>query len=297
MRSLFLLAVLIPGIVACQNRKNFDNTIFELGVSKGLIKNPLLTEISGLASSLTNPGMFWANNDSGDEPQIYLIDSTANLVAVVRLEGAKNRDWEEIAMGKGPNSNLNYIYVGEIGDNQAQYPSKHIYRIPEFKIPVQDKVLDTTILVVDHLEFTLPDGERDSEGFFIDPISNTIFLFSKREAEINLYEIDNWLSGRKTSVAKFLLQLPFTQITAADISADGSELLIKNYENIYYWKRDISKPLPTVFENPTTILPYTQEPQGEAIAFDIYGNGYFTASEFANGKIPHLIFYKRKGTK
>lgn len=293
MRSFFLFAVLLPGIVACQSRKNFDHSVFEMGVSNGLMNNPLLTEVSGLASSIANPGMFWVNNDSGDEPRIYLIDSAANLIAIVRLEGAENRDWEEVAIGKGPDPNLNYVYVGEIGDNLAQYPTKHIYRIADFKVQRSNKVLDTLITAVDHLEVKLPDGQRDSEAFVVDPVSNNIFLFSKREKEINLYEIDSWARGDHFTEAKFLLKLPFTQITAADISPDGSELLIKNYENVYYWTRDISKPFISIFDRSARVLPYIQEPQGESIAFDIYGKGYFTTSEYANGKIPHLIFYKR----
>lgn len=297
MRSLFLFAILLPGFVSCQSRKSFDHSVFEMGVSKGLIDNPMLTEVSGLASSIANPGMFWVNNDSGDEPRIYLIDSAANLVAIVRLEGAENRDWEEVAIGRGPDPNLNYVYIGEIGDNQAQYPTKHIYRILDFKINQAEKVIDTLISEVDHLEITLPDGQRDSEAFLVDPISNNLYLFSKREEKINLYEINNWSKGNLSIKAKFLLQLPFTQITAADISKDGSEILIKNYENVYYWKRDVSKPLISVFESSARVLPYAQEPQGEAIAFDIFGMGYFTVSEFADGKIPHLIFYQRKESK
>lgn len=294
MRSLFLFAVLLPGIVACQSRKSFDHSVFELGVSNGLMNNPLLTEVSGLVSSIANPGMFWVNNDSGDEPRIYLIDSAANLIAIVRLQGAEHRDWEEVAIGKGPDPNLNYVYVGEIGDNLAQYPTKHIYRIADFKVNKSNQVLDTLITAVDHLEVKLPDGQRDSEAFVVDPVSNNIFLFSKREKEINLYEIDNWTSRNHFTEAKFLFKLPFTQITAADISPDGSELLIKNYENVYYWTRDISKPFTSIFESSARVLPYSQEPQGEAIAFDFYGKGYFTVSEYAKGKIPHLIFYKRK---
>ena len=196
-------------------------------------------------------------------------------------------------MEKGPDPKLHYIYIGEIGDNLSQYPSKYIYRIADFKVHRSHKVLDTLISVVDHLEVRLPDGPRDWEALIVDPVSNDLYLFSKRESEINVYEIKNWSNGDDSTVAKFLLQLPFTQITAADISSDGAELLIKNYENVYYWKRDVSKPFASIFENSARVLTYAQEPQGESIAFDIYGKGYYTVSEYANGKIPHFIFYKR----
>ncbi len=297
MRSLFLLLILLPECVSCQSGTRFDHSLFELGVSKGKLSNPLLTEASGLVSSTENPGMFWTHNDSGDEARIYLIDSAANLLAIVRLAGAENRDWEDIAMGPGPDPALKYIYVGEIGDNLSQYPTKHIYRIPDFKFTKRETVLDTTIRIVDHLEITLPDGTRDSEALLVDPISKNLFLFSKREEKINVYEIKNWPAGNSAASAKHLVQIPFTQITAADISLDGSEILIKNYEHVYYWKRDVTLPLNSVFSNPVSVLPYSKEPQGEAITFDIHGKGYYTVSEYSDGKTPHLIFYKRKEIK
>lgn len=294
MRAFFLFVMLVPGFVSCQNRTGFDYSIFEMGVSKGQLNNPMLTEVSGLVASIENPGMFWVNNDSGDAPQLYLIDSTANLIAIVRLQGVQNRDWEEVAMGAGPDAVANYVYIGEIGDNLSQYPSKSIFRIKDFKVPIVEHVFDTLISEVDQLEFTLPDGPRDSEAMVVDPISKNIFLFSKREEKINLYEIPNWSTGKDTAQAKLLLQLPFSQITAADISTDGTEVIIRNYKAILYWRRDITQPFVSIFDQEQSVLPYSQEPQGEAVAFDFSGKGYYTVSEYADGKIPHLIFYKRK---
>jgi hypothetical protein len=268
-----------------------------MGVSKGLLDNPLLTEASGLAASIANPGMFWINNDSGDEPRIYLIDSTAKLKAIVTVKGIKNRDWEDLAIGKGPDPNLNYVYIGEIGDNKSKYGAKHIYRIAEFKIPILEGVLDTVISKVDHLKVELPNGQRDAEALLVDPISNNLFLFSKREKEISVYEIENWPAGDQSIDAKFLRKVPLTQITSADISRDGTELLLRNYNDIYYWKRDVTKPLIAVFERSGRVLPYSQEPQGESISFTVNDDGYYTVSEFSDGKIPHLLFYKRKESK
>jgi hypothetical protein len=109
-----------------------------------------------------------------------------------------------------------------------------------------------------------------------------------------VYEIENWPAGDQSTEAILLMKLPLTQITAADISRDGTELLLRNYDFIYYWKRDITKPLSSVFERSGRVLPYAQEPQGESISFAIDGSGYFTVSEYADGKIPHFLFYKRK---
>jgi hypothetical protein len=46
-------------------------------------------------------------------------------------------------------------------------------------------------------------------------------------------------------------------------------------------------------KTPASILPYVTEPQGEAITFDRLKKGYFTTSEEADKKKPHLMFYQR----
>jgi hypothetical protein len=40
-------------------------------------------------------------------------------------------------------------------------------------------------------------------------------------------------------------------------------------------------------------LPYSPEPQGEAIAFDAQGGGYYTISE-ERGKSPQQLFYYKR---
>ncbi|MGX7835780.1 hypothetical protein ACWKSR_11580, partial [Campylobacter fetus subsp. venerealis] len=70
------------------------------------------------------------HNDSGGEAAVYLIDMLGNTVGKVELLETKNRDWEDIAVGPGPDGQ-SYIYIGEIGDNNAVHKDISIYRIPE----------------------------------------------------------------------------------------------------------------------------------------------------------------------
>src|SRR5690606_31051496 len=67
-----------------------------------LLKEKRLSEISGIAASVVNPGLFWVHNDSGGEPEVYLIDKSLNILLTCRLEGIENRDWEDITIGPGP---------------------------------------------------------------------------------------------------------------------------------------------------------------------------------------------------
>lgn len=265
--------------------------LFEPGASAGAIETTKLREASGLVESIGNPGMLWTHNDSGNDAELFLIDKTGTLKSTVRFPTLKNRDWEEVAVSTSEGKN--YVYIGEIGDNNARYGHKYLYRIEE---PVlSGTVSDTSITRVETITFKLSDGARDTEAFFIDPLTSTCYLFSKREHRIRLYKLNLTTPQQTEAVAERVAdELPFTLIVAADISADGTEILIKNYDNIYYWKRKPEEPVEDVLKRSPVVLPYIPEPQGEAIAFDRSGNGFYTLSE-QKKKVPqHLYFYKRK---
>src|SRR5690606_29355526 len=93
---------------------------------------------------------------------------------------------------------------------------------------------------------------------------------------------------------EYVMSLPIPKVCAADISPDGSEILIKNYTQIYYWRRTGDETIEETLKKDPVNLPYTTEPQGEAITFDRDGKGYYTLSEENNNKKPFLLFYARK---
>lgn len=278
----------------CNSKHSFDHQLFYVGTSRGVLDNHEINEASGLAASICNPGMLWTQNDSGDKPRIFLIDEYGKHKATINLPGIKNRDWEDIAVGPGPEKDTAYLYIGDIGDNFARHEYKYIYRLKEPKVKLDNEAIESTIMEIDSIKFKLPDGKRDSEAMMIDPITSDLYVFSKREENVNLYVLDNPQSDTEIITARFVTQLPFTQINAADISADGREILIKNYSHVYYWKLDDDELLKDVFKRKPYYPPYITEPQGEAIAFDRSGTGYFTLSEETNNKKPHLMFYLRK---
>ncbi|NJM26813.1 MAG: hypothetical protein HC859_16430 [Bacteroidia bacterium] len=79
------------------------------------------------------------------------------------------------------------------------------------------------------------------------------------------------------------------------MSTDGNEILVKNYNEVYYWKRaNATATVEATLAQKPTKLPYAAEPQGEAITFDRKGEGYYTLSEENDQKLPHLMFYQRK---
>jgi hypothetical protein len=274
--------------VACTT-KNETSDLFSKGKEMGIVGKKL-DEVSGLAASVTNPGYFWTHNDSGNPAEVYLISSTAEIVMTCKLPNIHNRDWEDITIGPGPIENKSYLYVGDIGDNLAQFAYKIIYRFEEPVLSEGKQEIDE----FDTLVFQLSDGVRDTEALMLDPTSKELFIFSKREDSVRLYQIPFQFNSGDTVVAERKNILPLTRIVAADISADGTEILIKNYDYIYYWKRADNQSIPELFQNNPIQLSYNREPQGESIAWQLDGAGFYTLSEAAKHYRGRLLFYKRK---
>jgi hypothetical protein len=114
-------------LMACSSE---ISDLFSSAKEKGIV-DIKLEEASGLVASAAHPGYFWTHNDSGNGAELFLIDSTANIAATMPLAAVRNRDWEDITLGPGPDPDKTYVYVGDIGDNKAQYPYKIIYRLEE----------------------------------------------------------------------------------------------------------------------------------------------------------------------
>lgn len=272
---------------------------FEGGIVIGKANNPMLNEISGMVASKRNKGMFWVHNDSGDINKIFLIDSLAQIRAIFYLKDVENRDWEDVAI-----TTINgetWLYIAEIGDNQAIFDTKYIYR---FKEPSLNG--SSLIENIEKISFQYSDGNRDAEALLIDHDTQQLYIISKREEKKRLYEI-SFIPGT-VQTANFLSELNFSvstntsipqliqgqYIVAGDISPDNGEILIKNYMQIFYWKKRENETLKETLNRPPKQVPYMIEPQGEAIAFDTEGKGYYTISEADSDGVTSIIYYKKK---
>jgi hypothetical protein len=290
MRLFCLLA--LSFLISCSKKKvNTNEKYFLTGKPLGELENKNLEEASGLVASIKNPGCLWTHNDSGNKAQVFLIDTHANVKLTCTLKGIENRDWEDISIGPGPASDKKYIYVGDIGDNFARYPLKFVYRFEE---PQMVKGVDKIVITkFDTITFRLEDQQKDTETLIIDPKTNDLYIVSKREEPVFVYQLKYPFNTKDTLTARRLFSLPFTQIVAGDFSSDGEELLLKNYEDIYYWKTPKEKSLQEALKEKPELLAYEQEPQGEAIAWARGDNGFYTLTEKVEGEKCELFFHKR----
>jgi len=264
------------------------SSLFEPQQSVGTVSKKL-SEASGLVASISNPGYFWTHNDGRNPAEIFLINDKAEVVMTCKLKNIVNRDWEDITIGPGPEEGVNYLYVADIGDNDAIYPFKILYRIKE----PEGLVEQIEIEEIDKLVFKLPDATRDSEAIMVDPVTQFFYIISKREKSVRLYEIKFPFTSDTLQVMA-LGKLRFNNIVAANISSDGSEVLLKDYTEIYYWKRVGNESIPNLLHRDPIKLNYEPENQGEAIAWKRDGSGFYTLSESSMITEADFFFYKRK---
>jgi Tol biopolymer transport system component len=273
---------------ALAQRGETIDSVYLAGIKVKTLKSQKFEEISGMAFSRIHPNLIYTHTDSGGEPTVYLLDSMGKELGEIKLEKAKNRDWEDIAVGPGPGGK-SYVYVGEIGDNEGNHSEVCIYRFEEpSKIEEEQKVKP------DILRLTFPDGARDAETLMIDPVTGDLFMVSKREEKNRLYRIPHDAFSLGKIQLEELQHFNFSGSVAGDISGDGSKILIKNYFAIYYWERKSGETIPEALRRNPKRLPYVPEPQGEAVCFNPNGSSYFTLSERRYKISPTLYRYPKK---
>ena len=283
-----LLFLVVGGLLSWSCTTEKTRHLFSKGAPLGHVERRLV-EASGLVASIGNPGLLWTVNDDG-KPEVFLIDQQASTRLVCTLAHIRNRDWEDIAIGAGPDSTKNYVYVADIGDNEAQYEYKFIYRFEEPQLAAEKAI---TITQFDTLILRMPDGKRDSETILIDHFTSDLFLITKREESVGLYTTP-YPFAHDTLTLRKVMTLPFSKIVAGSISSDGQEVLLKNYNNVYYWKGTNGESFAQLLEKKPIELPYEREPQGEGIAWSRDGSEFYTLSEGTKKRPADLFVYKRK---
>ncbi|MFG2379571.1 WD40 repeat domain-containing protein [Streptomyces avermitilis] len=184
------------------------------------IKDPRITESSGLAASRLHPGVYWTHNDSDDGPYLYAVDSrTGKTVATVTLSGVGSpRDVEAISIGPG-----NEIYVGDIGDNLGgRWDHVWIYKLPEPKV-LKDQTIRAT-----QYDVKYADGARNAESLMVHPKTGRVYIVDKKEDGGHLYEGPAQLSATGTNVFEPLAAVDLWATDAA-FSPDGKQLAVRGY--------------------------------------------------------------------
>jgi hypothetical protein len=232
-RSTLLALVLGAGPAASAQLASPSDTVRL--IHRASLGNPALTESSGLARSRRTPDLFWSLNDSGNPPELFATDTAGTDIAVFRVEGARNRDWEALAAGRCGTSDC--LYIADIGDNNARADRVTIYRViePAFTGPGR------TVAIQDSLTFRYEDGPRDAEALLVTDDQDIYVISKERSGGGRVYRLDRTAWGRGTATAGFVQELPLPeglrfQITDASLAANGVDVAIRTYSYIFFFE-------------------------------------------------------------
>ena len=294
-RFSFVLATVLlvfPSCKSSRENKETPPTSIETEdlpyIITGYSHDTRLKEVSGIVKSLRFPGHFWVHNDSGDDPIIFRVNDSLEIVQEVLVEGAQNIDWEDISIGEYEGEFT--LFIGDIGDNLAARNTVVIYLVAE---PESDT---TNVRIERKIELGYEDGARDAELLLVDSNYNELVVATKRDIPSRVYSVSLETIGSVTSLTfEGKMQLPNKQsweendlyrITGGDSSSKG-EIIIKNYQGVFYYTPASDRPFKDRLVNDIpTPLYYKPELQGEAIALD--DNGYWVTSECADDGKKHI---------
>ena len=253
-----------------------------------LLKDKTVKESSGLAASRNVPGVYWTHNDSGDGPFIYAFDGGGTRKGVWRVAGASAFDWEDMAAGPGPIAGKNYLYIGDIGDNQERRSEITVYRVLEPAI-IGANVSKSKASLTDPAEairLRYPDGKHDAEALLVNPLTGNIYIVTKIPfGNAGIYEaVAPLATNRKIMLVRIgTLEVPSLLggiITGGVISPDGRRVAFCDYMQGYEAVLpDASSTFNTVWKQPLHSFALGNRKQGEAITYRLDGKALLATSE------------------
>lgn len=266
------------------------------------LKDPAITESSGIVASRSSAGIYWTHNDSGDGPFIYAFDERGSRKGVWRVTGASARDWEDIAAGPGPRGNAVYLYIGDIGDNDQQRPEVTVYRTSEPVVTAADAVATKSkprlTEPAEAFRLRYPDGKHDAEALLVHPTTGNIYIITKVPfANPTVYEAAAPLNTKGTTTLTRLRELNIPSllggiITGGDIARDGRRVALCDYLQGYeIVLKDLRAGFDTIWTQPLTPFSLGERKQGEAIGYSVDGRALLATSE---GLYPPLIRVVRR---
>lgn len=292
MRRILLLAIVLAGC----SEPSADNVPGDRRaqlIVTGQLQSDELVEASGLARSQRDPELLWSMNDGGSKARLYAIDGSGFHRGRIKLDGIKNRDWEDLssfAIEGTP-----YLLVADTGDNDNKRKKVSLHVVAEPDLTDDDKVEIEPAWSVD---FRYPDGPRDVEAVVADPANDRVVLLSKREWPPVLYEVPLHPPSDGTLVAKRLgtieslppptrqdrEQAVFTkewhwQPTGMDLSPDGQLAVVLTYRAVYLYHLDPGRGLYESLSGQAYGFGLGNFRNAESVAFSQDSNSIFVTLE------------------
>lgn len=267
------------------------------------IKDKSISESSGLAASRTTPGAYWTHNDSGDGPFIYAFDTHGDTLGIFRVTGAEARDWEDMATGPGPQPNTSYLYLGDIGDNDAVRDEVVVYRVVEPTLTVvsrRTKDRPGSTEPAEAIRLRYPDGKHDAEALLVHPTTGNIYIVDKVPiANPTVYEAVAPFTPGKVITMRRIGEIHIPSIfggvvTGGSISPDGTSVALCDYFQGYEIVLPAGRDFDDIWKQKMTGFDLGKRKQGEAIAYRMDGQALLATSEGKNTDLFQVELGRRR---
>lgn len=266
-----LVAVVGVGWAASARGEDSRPAAFEDSKVAFRFEDERITESSGLAQSLRNPGLTWTNNDSGDSARIYGVDNTTGRTqATLDLDDVTARDWEAMTTCREDDGDT-VIWVGDIGDNIDGWKTYKLHEIDEPQDP-RDGDADFESYSMQYV-----DGKaRDSEALLCHPRTGRLYMVSKESAG-GVYEGPERMRQGETNKFRRIADAPST-VTDAVFLPDGKHAVLRGYQQAWVVDTENDWKVIAAFFPPLQI-------QGETIAVAADGKALLFGSEGLNAQV------------
>lgn len=242
-----------------------------------------LTSISGLAAGRRTTEVVWSIEDSFEPAELVAMSFDGVERARIGVRGGlfANVDWEDLALEVG-DDDISRIYIADIGDNLGIRSSLKV-------LVVDEPALDAT----DATARTITMRYRPADG--VTPRPNAEAMVVQRGA---IWVIDKFPDGPATLyrlepdatdpdrgdlVAVSTVDLPGEQVTAADLSPDGSVLALRTDAALRLYPVDDGEDIAEALSATPCVAPSIPERQGESVAILAGVTGLLTVSENESG--------------
>ena len=193
-----------------------------------------LREVSGIG---IQNGDIWVIQDSGNKDKIYKINRKANVTKSLKIDHAKNEDWEDLAMDKEGN-----LYIGDFGNNNNARKNLAIYRVSKSELGKKEPNAEKIAFRYPQQKKFPPQNDSllfDTEGFF--HWKDDLYIFTKNRTrpysgETLIYRVPD---SEGDYDAEFLGSLVLCtsqdhcSVTGADISPDGKTIALLGYGLVF----------------------------------------------------------------
>ena len=279
--GLFLVITMIIAAIYPLAAQNFITPDIVTGLPEEL------NETSGLANL---NGEIWTHNDKGDEAVLYRIDpANGSIIRTVEITNAINKDWEDITHDD------NYVYIGDIGNNDGDRTDLRIYKISRAALETSDFVLAEIIdyAYSDQTSWEPSHNNNDYDCEALISYGDKLYLFSKNwvDHQTRCYQLSKQAG---THIAEYQSAFDIQcLVTGAEMPEVSNSLILIGYNTSggsYTWLfEDFNGN--EFFSGSNTKLIWTSLTQIEGVCKINNGDGIYISSEKFNGFADPILYY------